>query len=191
MFLPVGVGVFVLVAGTILVMVALGRRRAEPGRRKNNLPLELAIVALLAATAATLIAVSFSAEDRVGEAQASAPLRVRVVAAKWRWRFEYPAQGKVVQGGDGEAPALVVPAGTPVEIEGVSLDVVHAFWVPELRFQRQLFPNRPTRFSMTFPEAGILPGGRCSMFCGLRHQDMHFVVDVRPAAEFETWVSAR
>ena len=190
-FLPVGVGVFVLVALAILTLVVLGRRRREPSRRKNNVPLELAIVAVLAVAAGTLVTVSFSAEDRVGEARASAPLKVRVVAAKWRWRFEYPAQGKVVQGGDGEAPALVVPAGTPVEIEGVSLDVVHAFWVPELRFQRQLFPNRPTRFVMTFPEPGILPGGRCSMFCGLRHQDMHFVVDVRPAAEFETWVSAR
>ncbi len=190
-FLPVGVAVFVLVAGAILVMVLLGRRRREPRRRANNVPLELALVTLLAVTAASLVAVSFSAEDRVGEAKADAPLRIRVVAAKWRWRFEYPAQRVVVQGRDGEIPRLVVPTGTEVEFDAVSLDVVHAFWIPELRFQRQLFPDRPSRFVMTFPETGVLPGGRCSFYCGLRHQDMRFAVDVVGPEEFRTWAARR
>jgi cytochrome c oxidase subunit 2 len=188
-FLPVGSAVFVLVTGMILLMVWRGRRRREPKQRANNVPLEAALVAVLAATAATLVVISFHAEDRVGEASAHAQLRVKVIAAKWRWRFEYPAQRVVVQGDDGEIPSLVVPVDTDVEIEGSSLDVIHAFWVPEMRFQRQLIPNRPTRFALTFPDVGILPGARCSFYCGLRHQDMRFVVDVVTRAQFAAWAA--
>jgi cytochrome c oxidase subunit 2 len=186
-FLPVGVGVFVLVTGAILLMVALGRRRAEPSERANNLPLEIGLVVVLAVTAGILVAVSFHAEDRVGEAEAHAQLRVNLVAAKWRWRFEYPAQHVVVQGRDGEAPTLVVPADTDVEFDGVSLDVIHAFWIPEMRFQRQLFPDRPTRFTMTFPEPGYKPGARCSFYCGLRHDEMRFEVQVLAPDAFRAW----
>src|SRR4051812_29537200 len=168
-------------------MVALGRRRSEPGERANNMPLEVALVVVLAVSAGVLVAVSFHAEDRVGEAEADAHLRVNLVAAKWRWRFEYPAQRVVVQGRDGETPTLVVPAGTDIDFNGVSLDVIHAFWIPEMRFQRQLFPDRPTRFAMTFPEPGYMPGARCSFYCGLRHDQMRFEVQVLTPAAFRAW----
>jgi len=189
-FLPIAIGVFVLVAGTILLMVVLGRRRAEPSRRANNVPLEGAIVAILALTAGALVWVSFSAEDRVGEAEGAAAVRIDVVAAKWRWRFEYPEQGVVVQGTEGEIPTLVVPVDTDVEFDARSLDVVHGFWIPHMRFQRQLFPERLARFSITFPETGRYDSARCSFFCGLRHQDMRFAVEVLEPEAFRAWAAA-
>jgi cytochrome c oxidase subunit II len=189
-FLPVGVAVFVLVAGTILLLVWRGRRRAEPGRRTENNALEAVYVAVLAVVAGLLVAVSFSAEDRVGAAEPRPALKVHVVAAKWRWRFEYPAQQVVVQGTEARVPTLVVPARTKVEFDGDSLDVIHAFWVPAMRFQRQLIPGRPTHFTLTFPAAGFLSSSRCSFFCGLRHQDMRFGVQVMEPARFRAWASA-
>jgi cytochrome c oxidase subunit II len=187
-FLPVGVAVFVLVAGTLLVLAWRGRRRTQPSRRANHVPLEVMWIVLLVATAAVLIGISFRADDRVRAAGSDRGERIRVVAAKWRWRFEYPAYGIVVRSAEGEVPTLVVPVGADVEFEGVSLDVVHAFWIPEVRFQRQLFPERPTRFAITFPEPGLLSSGRCSFYCGLHHQDMRFSVEVLEPAEFRTWV---
>jgi cytochrome c oxidase subunit II len=186
-FLPVGVAVFVLVAGTLLLLAWRGRRRTRPRSRASNPALEGAYVLCLAVIAGVLVAVTFGAEDRVGAAETGPRLQVRAVAAKWRWRFEYPAQRVVVQGTEDRVPALVVPAGEEVEFEGVSLDVVHAFWIPEVRFQRQLFPDRPTRFAITFPQPGILSSGRCSFYCGLRHQDMRFKVEVLAPGEFRAW----
>jgi cytochrome c oxidase subunit 2 len=183
--------VFVLVAGVLLLLAWRGRRRTEPGRRANHSALEIGWLVVLVATAAVLVGVSFSVEDRVGSASAGASERIRVVAAKWRWRFEYPGSGVVVQGVEGEIPTLVVPADTEVEFEAVSLDVVHAFWIPEVRFQRQLFPDRPTRFAITFPEPGRLTSGRCSFYCGLRHQDMRFTVEVLAPDEYRAWARAR
>jgi cytochrome c oxidase subunit II len=190
-FLPVAVAVFVLVAGALVLLAWRGRGRDEPRRRAGHVPLEAAWLVLLVVAATTLVAISFSAEDRVGSAQAGTAERIRVVAAKWRWRFEYPAYGVVVQGREGEIPALVVPAGTDVEFEAVSLDVVHAFWIPAMRFQRELFAERPTRFGLAFPEPGFIAGARCSFFCGLRHQDMRFAVDVRTPRAFRAWAARR
>jgi len=56
-----------------------------------------------------------------------------------------------------------------------------------MRFQRQLIPGRPTRFTLTFPRAGFLSSSRCSFFCGLRHQDMRFGVQVMEPAQFGAW----
>jgi heme/copper-type cytochrome/quinol oxidase subunit 2 len=190
-FLPVGIAVFVVVAGAILLFAWRGHRRAAPRQRANHFALEAAWAILLIAAAATLVAVSFHAENRVDSAEAGAKVRIRVVAAKWRWRFEYPGTGAVVQGTEERMPTLVVPSRTDVEFEGVSLDVDHGFWIPEMRFQRQLFPDRPARFAMTFPEPGVLSSARCSFFCGLRHQDMRFRVEVLEPADFRAWTRAR
>jgi cytochrome c oxidase subunit 2 len=186
-FLPVGVAVFVLFAALILLAAWRGRRRAEPSRRANNVPVEVAYALVLAVTAAVLVAITFRADDRERTAQAGEHVRIHVVAAKWRWRFDYPDEGVVVQGRTGRIPTLVVPADTDVEFDAVSLDVGHAFWIPEMRFQRQLYPRRPTRFALTFPAPGVLTSGRCALFCGLRHQDMRFTVRVLEPAAFRAW----
>jgi heme/copper-type cytochrome/quinol oxidase subunit 2 len=190
-FLPVGIAVFALFAGLIVLAAWRGRRRERPSRRANNVPLEAAYALVLVVTAAILVTISFRADDRERTAQAGRHVRIHVVAAKWRWRFEYPGDGVVVQGRTGTIPTLVVPAGTDVEFDAVSLDVGHAFWIPELRFQRQLYPDRPSRFALTFPEPGVLAGGRCSLYCGLRHQDMRFTVRVLEPAAFRAWAERR
>ena len=186
-FLPVAIAVFALFAGLILVAAWRGRRRPQPSRRANNVPLEAAYALVLVVTAAILVTISFRADDRERTAQAGEHVRIHVVAAKWRWRFEYPDDGVVVQGRTGTIPTLVVPAGTDVDFDAVSLDVGHAFWIPDLRFQRQLYPDRPTRFALTFPEPGVLTSGRCALYCGLRHQDMRFTVRVLEPAAFRAW----
>jgi cytochrome c oxidase subunit 2 len=187
----VAVAVFVAFSGTIVLLAWRGRRRARSrGRSEHNL-LEGLYVAVLAVAAGSLVAVTFGAENDVRAATAAPALRVHVVAAKWRWRFEYPASGKVIQGTETRVPTLVVPADTDVEFEGGSLDVIHAFWIPAVRFQRELFADRPTRFRLRFEHPGFLSSSRCSFFCGLHHQDMRFGVQVLSPAAFRAWAARR
>ena len=190
-FLPVAVGVGVAFSSAIVLAVWRGRRRSRAGGRTENNLLEGLYVALLAVAAGLLVAVTFGAEDDVRAADAAPGLRVRVVAAKWRWRFEYPAQRITIQGTETRVPTLVVPADTEIEFEGESLDVVHGFWIPAVRFQRELFAGRPTRFRLRFEHPGFLSSSRCSFFCGLHHQDMRFGVEVLSPADFRTWARKR
>jgi heme/copper-type cytochrome/quinol oxidase subunit 2 len=112
-YLPIALAVFAIVCGFIGVVVIRGRRRGEePSKRKNNIPLEAVYVAVLAVVAAGLITLTLTVDDRITEARAGGPgERVRVLAAQWHWRFEYPARRVTVDGTDEHDAVLVVPRG--------------------------------------------------------------------------------
>ena len=74
-----------------------------------------------------------------------------------------------------------------MNFRATSLDVVHAFWIPALRFQRELFPEQVVDFRLTFPDVLSTTNAACSFFCGLYHERMLFYVRVLPRAEFDAW----
>jgi cytochrome c oxidase subunit 2 len=187
LYVPIAAAVFALIVLALAWLVWTGRRRAEPDGPDENNRFELVYAALLAAIAAGLIVATFRALDRESAQAGLDPVVVRVVAAKWDWRFEYPG-GRVETGGANGAPAqLTVPAGVPVEFRAVSLDVTHAFWVPALKFQRQLTPGRVATFRLVFPRPGFATSGACSFFCGLEHAHMRFAIRILPRDEYEAW----
>lgn len=190
---PVLLAATILVFGTALVFALRYRRRVPDGppvpRRHDNLPLELAYVALLAVAALVLTAATFRSEDRVDRVEARPGLRVDVTGFKWGWRFVYRGTGtSVVTGQAGGQPTLVVPAGTTIGFTLTSVDVVHGFWIPWERFKRDAFPDRLTSFDLRFDDPGRHPG-HCSVFCGLHHSDMGFAVDVRRPDDFRRWLA--
>lgn len=192
-YLPVAVVVFALVCGAIGFVVLRGRRRrAEPSVRKNNMPLEAAYAVLLALITAGLLTLTLTVDNRISAANAKrGGEQVRVLAAQWHWRFEYPAHGVAVDGTDERDATLVVPRGVPVHFTGRSLDVIHAFWVPRQRFQRQLFNDRVTRWTMTFDAADDQESAPCSFFCGVGHPSMRFRIRVLEPAAFAAWLRER
>ena len=166
LYLPVAIVVFV----AIVLALAWAVRSDGPAREENR-ALELVYAGALTIVAAVLIAFTFRATDRE-YARAATPVEVvRVVAGKWDWRFEH-ASGRV------ETDVLTVPAGKEIEFRATSVDVIHGFWIPALKFQRQVIPGRTTTFRLTFPRAGWVTSGACSFFCGLEHARMRFSVNV-------------
>jgi cytochrome c oxidase subunit 2 len=69
----------------------------------------------------------------------------------------------------------VLPAGKTVEVRLRSRDVLHSFWVPDLRFKRDAYPDQASRFDVVVPLGRH--EGACALFCGLHHSEMRF--DVR------------
>lgn len=195
LYWPIGVAVFVLVAGALVFVVVRFRSREPefPRGADAKRPLELGWIAVVAALVAVLLALTYSSMDDLEafEDQKDGPL-VEITAAKWNWRFDYPEAGVSQVGGDRRPTTLVVPADTPVRFRGTSVDVIHAFWVPEVRFKRDLFPGRRTSFVLSFPEEGLLHlGGECNQFCGLLHATMTFNIRVVAPAAFERWLRGR
>jgi cytochrome c oxidase subunit 2 len=189
-YLPVAIAVFVLFTGAIALVVWRGRRRAAPRGPDERPVAELAYAGVLAAAVAVLVAVSFTHEARIENARAQDAVDVSVVAGKWNWVFRYPAYGIEVAGRPGVPATLVLPARRDIRFSATALDVMHAFWIPERRFQRQLSPGRTTRFVLSFPRPDVLRNGLCSMYCGLGHADMRFSVRVLDRPAFDAWAAA-
>jgi cytochrome c oxidase subunit 2 len=189
-YAPIAIAVFVVVVGAIGLFVWRGRRRAVAGGAEERPLAEGLYVATLAAIVAVLVAVTFTQQGRVEAAGKRPSVDVSVIAAKWNWRFRYPAYGIEVAGAPGRPATLVVPTGREVRFTATSLDVLHAFWIPARRFQRQLVPGRRTVFALTFPSPGVDDNATCSMYCGLGHADMRFQVRTLTPADFDAWVQA-
>jgi cytochrome c oxidase subunit 2 len=189
-YLPIAIGVFAIVVLTLAGLLLRGRFRARPGKRSEAMAVESVYALVLAGIVAFLLYTTFTTETPIDKAVANPGLRIRVVAAQWSWRFQYANGLQVVAVSTWEPPVALVPTNTEVEFDGVSQDVIHGFWVPQLRFMRQLFPGHLSRFDLIFHKPGLY-GGVCSVFCGQQHTRMHFELEAVPAAQFARWLASR
>jgi cytochrome c oxidase subunit 2 len=144
----------------------------------------------LAAIVGLLLAVAFSAESRVDAVSPRPAVTVDVTAFQWQWAFAYAGAGVREVGTDTHVPVLAVPSGETVNLNITSRDVIHAFWIPAIRFKRDATPGFSTTVSLRFDREGSFEG-RCSEFCGLRHTEMRFTVDVLSPPAFRAWLAAR
>jgi cytochrome c oxidase subunit 2 len=190
-YVPIALAVFVIVAGTILFAVVRYRRRPREGAGgPSDAPVaELLYVLGLAGIVALLVSITFSTEAKVDRVSARPGLQVNVTASKWKWRFSYPAYGISVVSADLHPATLFVPTNETVRFRLVSLDVIHSFYIPDLRFKRDAFPDKATTFDLVFDRPRFM--GQCAEFCGLYHADMRFSVEAMPAAEFRSWAESR
>ncbi|MGI8439236.1 MAG: cytochrome c oxidase subunit II [Thermoleophilaceae bacterium] len=186
-YTPIMLGVVGLVL-VLVVFAAIRFRDRGDGRRpwrRREAPLVEGLYALvLAVVAAVLVTITFRTETGVDRTSEPAGLEVRATAANWRWRFDYPRYGVSEIGGTDTLPTLLVPTNTNVRFSLVSVDVIHAFWVEELRFKRDAYPERPTTFDLVFSRPGRYTG-HCAQFCGLRHSYMNFNVEALEPAAFQ------
>lgn len=189
-YLPIALGVFVVVVGAILFAVLRARRRPpeRAARWHENNPVEGAYAVLLACVVAFLLYVTFSAEHQVDtvSAQTRPQLTVDVTGSKWEWTFSYPGYHIVRHSGVVGDQPLVVPTNEAVRFALRSVDVIHSFWIPELRYKRDLIPGAVERVTLDFDHAGSF-GGQCAEYCGLHHSEMVFSVRAVSPRAFAAW----
>ena len=194
-YVAIALGVFAIVAGLIAFAVLRYRHRAgeEEGKAaagRSDAPIaELLYVAALGGIVALLVSLTFSSEAKVDRVSARPALEVDVTASKWKWRFSYPAYRISIVSADLRPATLYVPTDETVRFRLVSIDVIHSFYIPDLRFKRDAFPEKATTFDLVFDRPRFM--GQCAEFCGLHHADMRFGVEAMPAAEFRAWAEQR
>jgi cytochrome c oxidase subunit II len=81
---------------------------------------------------------------------------------------------------------LRIPAGRPVNLALHSLDVIHSFFIRELRIKQDIVPGMriPFHFQADVPGTYEIP---CAELCGLGHHQMRTTVIVMPPGEFDDW----
>jgi len=108
-------------------------------------------------------------------------MEIRVTGKKWLWEFEYP-------GGFRSINELVVPLNQPVKLLMSATDVLHSFYLPNLRIKKDLVPNRYTTLWFEANKKGAYQIF-CTEFCGDGHSTMLAVLKVLPQSEYDDWLA--
>lgn len=189
-YVPIGVGVFVLFAVLIVFFAIRGRfrPRQRAARLHENNPLEAGYAVLLACVAAFLLYITFSTEHKIDSVSLTEHpyVTIDVTASQWEWTFYYPSFHITHRSGFVGSQPLVVPTGEPVRFNVFSRDVIHSFWIPAVNFKRDAIPGAREVFVLDFPRQGRFVG-HCAEFCGLRHAEMIFAVRAVSPTSFNAW----
>ena len=190
--------VFVGVEGFILY--AIFRYRRQPGddvlpeQHHGNNTVEIIWTIIPSVIVLILFVASVITLDAMegGGSEGAEPVTIEVDGFQWQWTFSYPEGGSTT-GTIGSPPTLVVPVNEPVRLILNSLDVNHAFYVPQFLIKRDLIPvgenGEPNELEFTITEEGTY-AGQCAEFCGTAHADMTFVVDAVSREAYDEYAAA-
>ncbi len=108
------------------------------------------------------------------------PLVIEVQGLQYAWIFTYPESGVI----SGE---MHVPIDRPVQLKMTASDVIHAFWLPELRLKQDVIPGREVQLNFTSNRLGNYPI-ICAELCGAFHGGMKTTMTVDSPEDFEQWI---
>jgi cytochrome c oxidase subunit 2 len=121
--------------------------------------------------------------------------RIEVIGKQWSWDFNY-TNNNVFDSGiqyqedgtEAELPTLYLPVDRTVQIDLISRDVIHSFWVIDFLYKKDVFPGRVNKMYMTPQVIGEYKG-KCAELCGEFHSMMLFNVKVVSQADYDAHVS--
>lgn len=108
------------------------------------------------------------------------PLEVDVNGIQYAWLFTYKDTGII----SGE---LRVPLNRPVKLNIKAGDVLHAFWVPELRLKQDAIPGRDVHLTFIVNREGDYPI-ICAELCGPYHGGMKTRMYALNDQQYQDWV---
>lgn len=185
---------FLLVAGTMVVFLVMYRHRE--GRRATYIHGHTTLeIIWTIVPALILVVLSFLSQATWGNIKGHLPPsqhRVQVTAKQFNWEMLYPGP----DGQFGTADDLLldnelhVPVNKVVRVILKSKDVIHSFFLPNLRLKQDAVPGREIEawFEATKPGRYEIP---CAELCGFGHSGMKGWLTVHSPDEYQKWVKQR
>jgi cytochrome c oxidase subunit 2 len=181
---------FILV--TVLMVVFLIKYREQAGRRATyshgNTTLEIIWTIV---PAAILIVISFMSVSTWANIKRHAPdsdFELQVAAKQFNWEVVYPGADRKFDTQDDVKfdNDLHVPVNKVVRVYLSSKDVIHSFYLPNLRLRQDAVPGRTILvwFEVTKPGKYEIP---CSQLCGFGHSGMKGWLYVHTPEEYMKW----
>jgi cytochrome c oxidase subunit II len=198
----IAVAVFVAVEGLIVWSIFRYRRRPEdvdlpPQTHGNNL-VEAIWTIIPTIIVLILFVLSYDTLQKVEAVSEEPDVRINVLAGQFQWQFEYldlegnhlATETRPVAGPDGGG--MAVPVGRNVYLKFITGDVIHAWYVPQFLFKRDVIPNQENHyeFKLDEAEAGNVFHGQCAELCGTGHRVMLFNVVAMTQGDFDAWLDS-
>jgi cytochrome c oxidase subunit II len=180
--------IFLIVEGTLVTFIVKYRgrgraRTAEGAQVHGHTRLELIWTVIPVLILCAIGIVVFLELPSISSAPAASdPLHVTVEGHQFYWQFEYPNGARTIND-------LYVPVNRVVDLDVVSADVIHSWWIPELGGKIQAIPGRTNHFWFKANAAGTYTG-QCAELCGLYHAAMTANVVVSNDAQYTKNIAA-
>ena len=186
--------IFFVVEG--LIIFAVIRYRHRPGDSSlpvqthgNNL-LEVIWTVIPTVVVAVLFVLSYQTLQTVDNVSASPQIRIQATAQRFQWSFQYLSDdGHVVF--NQVSPELVVPVAQTIRLSLTSPDVIHAFYVPQFLFKRDVVPGKINIFDFNVDPADVNQTfrGQCAELCGTYHDAMQFSIKAVSLDDYKVWLA--
>jgi cytochrome c oxidase subunit II len=198
-------------AHILLITGLVLRRDSEP----RSLRLEYVPLAALVVLFATLAikAERLWAATRYTGASPSA-LQIEVTGMQFAWYFRYPGSDAIfgitrpqlVAPGEGNpvgiepddphgeddivSSELVLPSNHEIDLRLKAQDVIHGFFIPELRLKQNAVPGQTihVHFTPTTPGSYAI---LCTQLCGLGHYRMNATLRIVTPDEYAAWLASK
>ncbi len=182
----------VFFAVQITLLVFLWNYRHRPGRRATYTHGNTALEIIWTVVPAIILVIqAFMSRSVWAEIKGRIPptdMLIQVTAKQFNWEIAYPGpDGKLGTDDDVTMDNDVhVPVGKTIRVELKSRDVIHSFFVPQLRYKQDAVPGRdiPIWFKVTKPGKYEIP---CAELCGFGHSGMRGWLYVQTPEEYATW----
>ncbi|NWL22614.1 cytochrome c oxidase subunit II [Pseudomonas umsongensis] len=209
-------GIF-FIAITVFMAVAIMRYRHKEGARAHYQPeskkLEFWLIVVTSIGIAAMLAPGLVVYNDFIRVPKEA-YELEVVAQQWQWTYRFPGQdGKLGKsdikfvaaanplGIDPKDPAgqddvliknneIRLPLNRPVKVLLRSKDVLHDFYIPQIRSKMDMVPGMVSYFWFTPTKTGkyeVL----CAEFCGVGHYNMRGQMIVEEQGAFDQWLSGQ
>lgn len=209
-------GIF-FIAVTLFMAVALIRFRHKEGGRAayqpENKKLETWLIIVTSIGIAAMLAPGLVVYDDFIRVPKNA-YELEVVSQQWQWAFRFPGQdGKLGKsdikfvdsvnplGLDPKDPAgqddiliksneVHLPLNQPVKVLLRSKDVLHNFYIPQIRSKMDMVPGMVSYFWFTPTVIGkyeVL----CAEYCGVGHYNMRGHMIVEEQGAFDQWLNSQ
>jgi len=110
-------------------------------------------------------------------------LTIEAIGFQFGFQYRYPKLANPVS-------EFHLPVNTPTTIHVTSRDVIHGFWIPELREKADMVPGLINTLRVTPTRVGTYRVV-CSEFCGVAHGAMKGTLVVDSQQDFAKWFAAQ
>ena len=183
---------FVLVQATLVGFLVVYRGR--PGRRAGYTHGNTMVEIIWTVVPALILIGLLVKSQRVWAVVRGTPpapdLEVQITAEQFAWNVNYAGADGAFDTADDITTInqLHLPVHHTVLIRLKSKDVIHSFFVPQLRMKHDAVPGLTTRLWVNATKTGQFDIA-CAELCGLGHFRMRGFLTLEPKADFDTWLA--
>ena len=188
-----GTAIMIFVAGYVIYFAIAFRARSSDspdmvGVQIHDSPkLELWWTVLPTLLLIVLTGLSINVWYKIYFGDAAPALTMEVVGHQFYFEFRYPGLKTSVFS---KTEPMHLPVGVPVRLLITSTDVIHQFWVPEIRLKAAAVPGLVQNLNFTPLRTGTFDIA-CSEFCGADHSLMRGKLVIEPVAAFNKWLDGK